>query len=326
MPFTKSKTRCWDANCNGLTSPTKRFSTQKAPRIVKTVGGGVAVVSRIVRCNDCGVECPALNRNSLLQLPPPLAQAEFKGLIDPATFNDDGTTILSAAMSEIAATYVARGDPLSASSDYFNAALIRRKVGRMQRWWYDNACYRACLEDVAGDEAWSSMALEQQVVAAADRAEFLNMGDVEDITDRVFADSVLGDAEAIDLALSLGVDANRVSHRQFADSAPETGFISGVGTDWAKLTSKHLGDGELEKWLFTVTDQHGRLLAAWFVYDTKLETTRPLLEQLRKNGVNPLVITVDNLPPSINRDTGLVQFLKGDAAPEGRWCRGHKSL
>jgi hypothetical protein len=42
--------------------------------------------------------------------------------------------------------------------------------------------------------------------------------------------------------------------------------------DWTFLTAKHLGEGEAEKWLLTIVDEQGRLLAAWFTRGTALDS------------------------------------------------------
>jgi hypothetical protein len=93
-------------------------------------------------------------------------------------------------------------------------------------------------------------------------------------------------------------------------------WANGISLDWTHLTAKHLGEGQSEKWLLTVVDQQQRLIGAWFTADTALSTAKPILMQLKKNGCKPVVVALDNLPPTINRDTGMVRFLKEDVFPE----------
>jgi hypothetical protein len=318
LSYTGSRIYCWDKNCNGATKPTAHFSTKRVPRIIKRTAGDCAFVSRIVVCDKCHKECPALNQNTLQHLPAPLVREEFDSLLDPDSFTDDGNTVLSAELVDIAISFSSRGDPLASVSEYFNSALTKAKAETMQSWWYDNAVYRACLIDLVGDEAWSKLTFEEKLPLLSDRSEFCKVRaqQVEDITDRVFADAILGDTAAINLALALGVDSSRVLYRRFMDGICDSGLITGISLDWTHLTAKHLGEGQCEKWLLTVVDQQQRLIGAWFTADTALATAKPLLLQLKTNGCKPLVVALDNLPPTINRDTGMVTFLKEDIFPE----------
>jgi hypothetical protein len=241
-----------------------------------------------------------------------LVREEFDSLLDPDSFTDDGNTVLSAELVDIAMSFSSRGDSLASVSEYFNSALTKRKAETMQSWWYDNAVYRTCLTDLVGDDAWSKLKFEEKLPLLSDRSEFCKVRaqEVEDITDRVFADAILGDTAAINLALALGVDSSRVLYRRFMDGICDTGQITGISLDWTHLTAKHLGEGQSEKWLLTVVDQQQRLIGAWFTANTALSTAKPILMQLKKNGCKPVVVALDNLPPAINRDTGMVRFLK----------------
>jgi hypothetical protein len=273
-----------------------------------------AFVSRMMMCSKCQKECPSLNQNTLQHLPATLVREEFEGLLDPETFADDGNTVLSAELVQVAMSFSMRGAPLSAVSEYFNSSLTKKNVETMEMWWYDNAVYRACLTDLVGDATWEMLGPKDRQDLAAERAEFIQKVrgvEVEDITDQVFADATLGDTQSVLLALALHVDSCRPLYRRFMDSICDSGSITGISLDWTHLSAKHIGDGETEKWLLTVVDQQQRLIAAWFTANTALESAEPLLQQLKQNGCCPAIIALDNLPPSINRDTGMVVFLKG---------------
>jgi hypothetical protein len=98
----------------------------------------------------------------------------------------------------------------------------------MQSWWYDNAVYRTCLNDLVGDDAWSKLKIEEKLPLLSDRSEFCKVRaqEVEDITDRVFAGAILGDTAAINLALALGVDSSRVLYRRSMDGICDSGLMA----------------------------------------------------------------------------------------------------
>jgi hypothetical protein len=239
-------------------------------------------------------------------------------LIDPSSFDDVSSTILSGGLADLAVSLVSRGDAMETVSEFYNKAMLRDKAERMSDWWYYTGAHRKQLEALVGDDAWPSLATEQRAELIEERALYIK--DVrgtppEDITAAVYSDSTLGDAEAVKLALTLMADKNRVIHRRYFDSISDGANVVAASFDWTKLSADHLGEGESEKWLLTVVDEKNRLLGAFFTTDTALRSAKPLLLQLKANGIKPKVVILDNLPSTEEIETGMAKMLKQEVWP-----------
>jgi hypothetical protein len=310
---------CDDPNCNGVCKPTGKFCTHRVPKVIKSTQGDGVATSRMYICSCCNRQVPSLNANNLKQYPPPLIRHEFKRVIDPEMYDDVSGITLSADLAELSHTLVARGSTLDTTTEYYNKSMIKDKVERMQDWWYYTAAYRSGLARLVGDDIWGILANEQKAGLIGDRAEYLAFvrdSPAEDITADVFSDAMFGDAEAVKIALELVVDSNRSTYRKYMDSFGSDGTVTSVGLDWTKISADHLGEGEDEKWLLTGVDDRQKLLFAIFTKDTSLGTAKPHLLQLKANGCHPKLVVLDNMPSTVDRDTGMVQFLKEEIWPE----------
>jgi hypothetical protein len=89
-----------------------------------------------------------------------------------------------------------------------------------------------------------------------------------------------------------------------------------MGLDWTKISADHLGQGGDEKWLLTRVDDRQKLLFAVITNDTSLGTVTPHLLQLKAKGCHPQLVVLDNMPSTVDRDTGMVQFLKEVISPK----------
>jgi hypothetical protein len=311
-------TRCDDPQCNAICTPTAKFSTARVPKLVKSPQGDSVICSRMYFCRSCKRNIPSMNNNNLSQYPPSLIRSEFGDLLDPDCFDDVSTTILSRDLAELTHTLVSRGDCMDTVSEYYNKAMLKDKAERMSDWWFYNGAYRNQLEQIVGDDVWGSLPLARQQQLVAARADYItNVRSVlvEDITAEVYSDAALGDAEAVKLALTLIADKNRVLNRRFMDSLSDGVNVIAVSLDWTSLSADHLGDGESEKWFLTVVDDKQRLIGAVFTPNTALSNAKPLLLQLKANGCRPKVAILDNLPPTVLLDTGMVRVLKDEIWP-----------